>query len=325
MDKIKKDIAAGSFEPVYLIYGPESFLRREMKKALQTAIAGDDTWNLTYREGRDVSWDEVREIAQTVPFMAERRLILLENTGWAEHGGKEQAEFIPQLPPESIMVLVELSARKDNALFKAIEKAGHVCFCGKRSETDIRRAAAEAFRREGYQITGEALDLFAERCGTELENLVREKEKLLAYAYDSKRIELKDVEAVTVPTLQNRIFSLLEAMASGRPGEAFVLYEELRALRVSSGEILFLMNQHIGRLLACRELMEEGSSAGAAGAALGIHPYAAEKYMRQARAYSFDELLRNWEEGIRLDYEIKTGGMEGFTAVELLLAKMNKA
>ena len=82
MKKIRSDIELNSFEPVYLVYGPEAYLRRRLKDALRQAIAGDDTMNCTYREGREAAIPEIREIAETLPFFAEKRLLILENTGY---------------------------------------------------------------------------------------------------------------------------------------------------------------------------------------------------------------------------------------------------
>ena len=49
MKKLKKDIADRAFEPVYLIWGPEAYLRRQAKNALRKALTGEDELNYTYR------------------------------------------------------------------------------------------------------------------------------------------------------------------------------------------------------------------------------------------------------------------------------------
>ena len=93
MKKLKQDIADRAFEPVYLIWGPEGYLRRQARNALRKALTGDDDLNYTYREGK-VDPAEIRDIAMTVPFFAEKRLIVLENTGLVKKGGEELADLL---------------------------------------------------------------------------------------------------------------------------------------------------------------------------------------------------------------------------------------
>ncbi|MBP3729071.1 MAG: DNA polymerase III subunit delta, partial [Lachnospiraceae bacterium] len=73
----EEDIQKGTFRPVYLIYGPEAFLRQKLKQAFRNALAGQDELNYTYREGAGTEEDEIRMLAGTIPFMADKRLILL--------------------------------------------------------------------------------------------------------------------------------------------------------------------------------------------------------------------------------------------------------
>ncbi len=42
MKKLKSDIEVGAFEPVYLLYGPEAYLRRRLKGALREAVTGGE-------------------------------------------------------------------------------------------------------------------------------------------------------------------------------------------------------------------------------------------------------------------------------------------
>ena len=59
MQTLNQDIKNGSFRPVYLLYGDETFLVRSYKNRLTEAIAGDVTMNFNYVEGQGL---DVREI-----------------------------------------------------------------------------------------------------------------------------------------------------------------------------------------------------------------------------------------------------------------------
>ena len=286
-------------------------------------MGGSDGLNYTYREGRDADMNEIRETAQTVPFFAERRLILLENTGWVKKGGEELADFLPELPPSTVLVMVEEEADKRSKLFKAFSRCGYCAECRRLTEDELRQAMMQSVRKAGYRITRDALDLFLEYCGEDLGNLVSEKEKLLAYTWKTKEIRQEDVEAVTSLTLQNRVFSMIDAMALGHPREALLLYEDLKALREPPMRILYLITQHIGRLLAVRELEEAGWSAGSIAEELKVKPFAAGKYLRQARAFSAGEWQKRLERCTAYDQAVKNGELSDSAAVEMALVEMS--
>ncbi len=323
MKKIRKDVADRAFEPAYLIYGPEAFLRREMKNLLKNSLGGEGDLNCSYWEGRDAEMNEIREMAETVPFFAERRLILLENTGWAQKGGDELAEYLPELPESTILVMVEEEVDRRSKLFKAFDRCGYCAECRRLTEDELRQAMMQSVRKAGYQITREALDLFVEYCGEDLGNLVSEKDKLLAYTWNKKEIRREDVEEITSLTLQNRVFSMIDAMALGRPREAFLLYEDLKALREPPMRILYLMTQHIGRLLAVKELDALGWSTGSMADELKVKPFAVGKYLRQAKAFSAQEWQSRLERCVAYDQAVKNGELSDTLAVELALVEMS--
>ena len=83
MKSLIEDIKTGQFNNIYLLYGEEAYLKKQYKEKLRNAIIpSDDTMNYAYFEGKGTSVNEVIELAETLPFFAERRLLILENTGW---------------------------------------------------------------------------------------------------------------------------------------------------------------------------------------------------------------------------------------------------
>ncbi len=323
MKKLKQELKDNILAPCYLVVGPEDYLRKSCREALRRKVCGDDTMNFTYREGRGFEIAELREIAQTLPFLAPRRLIMLENTGLLKKGGEELAELLTELPPETILVMVEEESDKRSKLYKAFAKLGRVVECGFLSEEEYRAAAQSMFRQGGYTIDRDALDLLLERCGGEMNTLSGESEKLMAYCLDKKAVSLEDVERITSVTLQGRIFSMIDAMALGRPREAYLLYEELRALREPPLRILYLITQQVERILAVKELGERGLSTAAIAETLGVKPYAVGKYAHQARAFSREGWQMRLEHCLNYDHAVKRGDLSDQMAAELALVEMS--
>lgn len=323
MEQLKKDLAEGIIFPLYLVTGPEAYLRRECKNALRRTLLGDDEINFTYREGKNVDLEELSEIAQTVPFLAPRRMILLENSGLAKKGGDALEELLPQIPPECVLVLVEEESDKRTRLYKTIQRTGRVVDCNYLSEGDLKKSAKALLKQAGCSIDAEALDLLMDRCGGELSTLAGETDKLAAYCMERGKVSLADVEAVTSVTLQSRIFSMIDAMALGRPREAYLMYEELRALRESPMRILYLITQHVSRLLAVKELDGRGLSSQSIGESLGLKPFLVGKYAHQARALTGDVWQKRLAHLVEYDHNVKQGKLSDTLAVELALVEMS--
>ena len=79
MEKLRQDIRANQFERVYLLYGEERYLVQMYKNQLKKAIIGDDTMNLNQYTGKGLPVQEVENAVMTMPFFADRRLVLLED------------------------------------------------------------------------------------------------------------------------------------------------------------------------------------------------------------------------------------------------------
>ena len=81
MQRLIQDLKSGDFKKIYLLYGQEAYLRKQYKDKLKEAMIGDDTMNFSYYEGKDFTVGEVIDQAETMPFFADRRLILIEKSG----------------------------------------------------------------------------------------------------------------------------------------------------------------------------------------------------------------------------------------------------
>ena len=114
MQTINEDIKNGTFKPVYLLYGEEAFLKQSYKKKLRAAISGDDTMNYNYFEGKGLDVNELISLADTMPFFSERRLILIEDSGFFKTSSEALAEYLPMMPDTTCIVFVEEAVDKRN-------------------------------------------------------------------------------------------------------------------------------------------------------------------------------------------------------------------
>lgn len=108
MQNLTQDIKNHSFKPVYLLYGDEAFLKNSYKNQMRTAISGDDTMNYNYFEGKGLDLNELISLADTMPFFSEKRLIMVEDSGFFKGASDELVAYLPQMPDTTCIILWNL-------------------------------------------------------------------------------------------------------------------------------------------------------------------------------------------------------------------------
>ena len=108
MKRILEDINSGQFRNVYVLYGTEAYLQKQYRDKLVTALIGDgDTMNFWHVQGKEYSIPQLIDFSETMPFLAERRVIVMENTGILKGGGEELANYFGTPCETTTWILVE--------------------------------------------------------------------------------------------------------------------------------------------------------------------------------------------------------------------------
>ena len=127
MKSLNEDLKSGQLNNVYLLYGEEAYLKKQYKDKLRNAmVSPDDNMNYAYYEGKGANVKEIIDLAETLPFFAERRLIVLEDTGFFKNATADLADYIKEMPETTAMIFVESEVDKRNKLYKAVQKIGTV-------------------------------------------------------------------------------------------------------------------------------------------------------------------------------------------------------
>ena len=127
MKNINQHIEDKTIKQFYLIYGEEDYLKSQYKDKLVKALLNpEDTMNYSRYEGAGVNVLEVLEIANTLPFFSDSRVIVLENSKWFEKYPKDlDLEMLEALPDSTYIIFVESDVDKRGRLYKWIDKHGY--------------------------------------------------------------------------------------------------------------------------------------------------------------------------------------------------------
>lgn len=321
MQTLIQDIKNHSFKPVYLLFGEEAFLKNSYKNQMKAAVTGGDTMNFNQFEGKGIDVRELISLADTMPFFAEKRLILAEDSGFFKGGSEELLSYLPQIPETTCMIFVESDVDKRSKMFKKVKELGYICEMERQDGAQLARWAGTILAREGKKITGNTMELFLNMTGDDMENIRMELEKLISFTLGREVITAEDVEAICTVRVTNKIFDMVTAMVNRQTRKAMDLYEDLLTLKEPPMRILFLIARQFNQLLQAKELMGKGMDKGGIASRLKIPPFAAGKLMPQARSFSREQILSYVNLCVETEEAVKTGKLNDRMAVELLLTQ----
>ena len=172
METLNQDIKSGDFKRFYLLFGEEEFLKQSYKKRLRQAVAGDDTMNYNYFEGKGLDVQELISLANTMPFFSDRRLILVEDSGCFKAASDELMEALPDIPDTTCMVFVESAVDKRNRLYKKVKELGSAVELKRQSASQLAVWAGRILAQNGRKITSSDMNLFLERTGDDMETIL---------------------------------------------------------------------------------------------------------------------------------------------------------
>lgn len=326
MKSLNEDLKTGKFKQIYLLYGEEAYLKKQYKERFVKAMLPEgDTMNYACYEGKNTDIKEVIDLAETLPFFAERRLILFEDTGFFKSSGSDLADYISDMPETTCFIFIENEVDKRSKLYKAVKAKGHIVELGVQDENTLRRWVQGLVKKEGKTMSQGDVAYFLNKVGTDMENITKELEKLVCYAMDRDVLTRTDIDAVCVTQITSHIFEMVNAVADKKQRKALDLYYELLALKEPPMRILFLLTREYRILFHVKALLKQGYGKKEIASKAGLHPFAAGRYMDQAKRFHSKELRAVIEEGADIEQRVKTGLLTDHLAVELFLVKYSAA
>lgn len=320
MKQIAEDIRQNRFRQAYLLYGDERYLKRQYREKLRQALCAEgDTMNVHFYEGKNIPVEDIIDLAETLPFLAERRVIFLSDSGLFKSGGEKMAEYLSSPCETAFFVFTESEVDKRSKLYKTVQSKGYASEFTEQDENTLKRWMAGILAQDGKKITEGTLQRIILKSGTGMDNIRTELEKLICYCMDRDVITDEDVETVCTTQAGNHIFDMINAIADKKQKEALELYYDLLALKEPPMRILFLIARQCNMLLQTKELKAKGHDNRSIGAKIGVPPFIAQKYVNQAARFKASTLRSALQQCVEAEEAVKSGRMNDRMSVEILI------
>ncbi len=322
---LAEDIKTGAFKTSYLLFGEEAYLRSQYKNRLKNALADPgDTMNVSHFQGKGIHPGEIIDLAETLPFFAPRRLIIIEDSGFFKNKCDELADYLPDMPATTCLLFVETEVDKRSRLYKAVKTCGRVTEFQVQDQRTLMKWILGILKKEGKQISEPTLSLFLERTGTDMERISSELEKLLAYTLGKDTITSGDVEEICTVQATGRIFEMIRAIAEKNQRQALNLYYDLLSLKEPSLRILALIARQFNQLLLIKSMVLKGYDKNTIGDKAKLSPYITGRLMAQAKSFTLEQLKEAVRDCADSEEAVKTGRISDIMSVELLILKYSQ-
>ena len=318
---INEDIKSGKYKRVYLIYGEEDYLKKQYKDKLKEAITLGDTMNYGYFEGKGIDVNALIEMSETMPFFADYRLIIVENSGFFKNANDKIIEYVEKIPESTVIVFVESEIDKRGKLYKRVKDKGHDCEMAVQTPAVLEKWILGILTREEKKITREALNYFLSISGSDMTNIYSELEKLICYCMDKEAIEISDINAVTTEQISAKIFDMIDALGYKNQKRTLDIYYDLISTKEPPMRILFMLTRQFNIMLQVKELSEQGMGQKDIASKLSMQPFIVGKAMKQTGNFKGNTLRAAIKEAVDMEKDIKSGNIDEKMGVELLLIK----
>jgi DNA polymerase-3 subunit delta len=312
--------------------------RSEELRELQARMGGAEMaeLNTTLLDGRAVTWEELRQHCDSLPFLSDRRLVivtgLLTRLAPRGTGPEEQAlldrllEHLPILPPTTRLIFLEDCVLPDDHPVLALarsQEAGYERVFAVPSGSALTRWVYQRVREEGGQIDSLAAQALCAFVGDDLYQLHHEIQKLVSYTNAERPITEDDVQTLTPQARQASIFDLVDALGRRNGQQATRVYHDLLSMNEHPLAILGMITRQFRLLIQVKELAPQLPTVSAIARALHQNPYPIRKVLAQSHNYSLEQLHAIYHKMLEVDVAIKTGQTEATLALDTLIAGLS--
>lgn len=310
---------------IIFLYGPDTFRSREqMKKMIEKFKQDRDPQglNVVILDSQKEESGKIMEQILASPFLAEKRMVVLENFLSATGKGDIQEEVLKKfddkkLPESTVLLFYEgpsagaqgkLKTNVSKKLFEKLSKEKFAqsfdLFAGVKLEAWINQQV----QMRGGKINAQAVRYLAENIGSDMWRLNSLTEQLTAYK-NGNTIELVDAQLFLDEKTDDNIFNLVDAIVAGQAKKAYEMIREQYRKGEDAGYVFAMLLRQFRILLEMRDIYEreDNLQSDALAKKLGLHPFVVKKSLPFVKRYTLQNLKDIYQKLLDIDAKTKTG------------------
>ncbi|MCF6092873.1 DNA polymerase III subunit delta [Microaerobacter geothermalis] len=333
--EIAKEIKKGIYKPLYVFFGTETFLMKELTQYMKERMLDPSILDFNFQQYdlRETPFSFVLEDAQTPPFFGDRKLLVANGayflTGNKEfHMSDEESEkmmdFIADPPPFTSLILQVETNKLDERkkIVKRLKKDNLLILFEPLKDQELIRWIYKKAQELCVKIDEPAVEELILRLGNSLNFIYNELKKMATYV-EKEGIITKDVVSLMVSrTMEHDVFALIDRISQVKLEEALSIFYDLLKHNEEPIKMIALLARQFRIILQVKLLQEKGYSQNQMASLIKVHPYAiklAGNFGRKFTSSALEEILNDLAE---LDYKMKSGQMDKILGLELFILSL---
>lgn len=329
-----KEIRSGQTRPVYVLYGKDGYRMQEFISFLAEELLGKEGQELgivKFDTSETLIEEAVLE-AESPSFFHPHKMIVVKDQTLLAAGKEGKLNHQPDRlmnyladPCGTSTIVFHVQAEKldeRRKLVKRLKELDALLVFQELDGNDLLRWMVKRAQQQHRVLQESAAELITVRCGTRLQQLSQEVDKLCLYVGEGGTIGISEVELLTIPSLEEDVFALVDAMAALQTGRALELYRALLLRKEEPIKIVALLARQLRIMLQIKELEGHHYTPQQIATHLGLHPYVVKLSAEKARRHESPRLARELSRLAELDFQMKTGQIDKVLGVELFLLRM---
>lgn len=330
-------IKSNNMDSAYLFMGQEEYLMNTSIEILKEQyIKGTfEEINFVKIEGKDAEIDTLINACETLPFMAEKKIVVLHDVfQFLDNMDKDTQDdlykYLDTLGDFVCLILMDNtnSIKKNSKLYRYFNKNNRAVDFSKLAGQDLGKWIEKILKKHHRKMSFSNINYFVEKSSYRSRNidltlfdLENELLKVINYS-KNEEITKECIDSVLIESIDTNIFQLLDAISMSNSGKAIDIFNDMYISNEPIQRIFFMIIRQVRLMLSFRLYRQKGYNQGQIQDKLQIKNYEFGKISSQASRWTTTQLEKIMEELLEIDIKIKTTSNDDKLLIEMLLVKL---
>ncbi len=336
INDFKNRLKSGNIGGWYIFTGEEDYLKKHYLAQLRGAVITDgafDLFNHVVYDGTSIDFGALAEAIKAPPMMSDYKFIEWKFANLDSLKPNEKSALLnlmdlkDEYPYTVFAIFVTAdgldfgTAKNPSSFAKGLQNGFDILTFGKSTDAQLYGWLKKHFDAEGVTVTMPTLQRMIFRVGHSMEILNEEVIKLSSYAKANGKSEVtpQDVDNVTSSTIECETFALTNAINEKNIEKAFSALRDFKMRRIDPRVIIGMLEHAYAELMSVSLLLSEGAGASDIESFLKMHSYKTKLTVNAAKKLGRDKIQNALTAIRKLDASSKSGGFEGYTAIEIFI------
>jgi len=332
-----KKLKEGKISSVYLFKGTEEYLMDKYIENTKKTYIDESFEMINYVEiDVDGSFDGILNGCETLPFMSEKKLILVKDIyGLIQEDrtiSDKLNDYLPEISPSVILIIKDKNnkLKKNTRLYKTINRLNGVVDFNRLNKVQLKIFIKGIIQENDKKILDRDLDYFIEmsnylayRSEKSLFELENELLKIIGHSED-ETITREDIDSNLVSDLNVNIFNLIDSIMDRDLESSLIIFNNMYKMNEPVARILYMLIRHFRLMMKYTVLAKKGYSLSDINRKMEVSSFELKKLSRNTKKFNETYLRKALGELLDFDKRQKTLALDERLEMEILLVNLTR-